>query len=205
MINLDTQREAVTKAAKVLTESTVSAGTKVKELGVTTVKTVNDSPAASKVKELGTSATTTATDTAKTILARIQSATEKSIDTVGSLPLGDKKVAERAKETVSTVQDKIDVEQIQDQVAKLRDQIENVLGAWKESFRPSSPVEETPSPAEKPAKKAPAAKTSTAKKAPAAKTSTAKKAPAAKTSTAKKATSTATATSKSAKKSSSTK
>jgi len=169
MIKLDTQREAVAKAAKALTDTTVSAGAKVMDIGVSTVKTMNSSPAASRARELGSSAATTATDTAKTVFAKVQSATERGIETVGGLPIGDKKVAERAQETVDTVQEKIDVEQIQGQVAKLRDQIESVLGAWKDSFRPSAPVIETAS-----SKKTPAAKASTAKKTPAAKASTAK-------------------------------
>ena len=64
--------------------------------------------------------------------------TGKGVEKVSDLPLGDKKIGERAHETVETVQDKIDVEQIQEQVARLRDQIENVLGTWKESFRPAA-------------------------------------------------------------------
>lgn len=201
MINLDTQREAVTRAARTVADTTVSAGVKAKEIGVSTVKTVNDSPVTTRFKDFGTSAASTATDTAKSIFAKAQSATGKGVEKVGGLPLGDKKVGERAQETVDTVQEKIDVEQIQDQVAKLRDQIESVLGSWKDSFRPSTRVKETSDPVDKPAKKAAA----TTKKTTTAKSSTAKKTATAKTSTTKKPAGTKKSTPKASGKPSSTK
>jgi len=111
---------------------------------------------------------------------------------VSELPLGDKKVGERAHETVGTVQDKIDVDQIQDQVAKLRDQIEHVLGSWKESFRPAT-HDDAAATASKDvadtAKKTTATKTAAAKKTAATKATTAKKkTTATKTAAAKKTT-----------------
>ncbi len=118
MIKLDTPKEVVTKATRTVADTTVSAAT--------------------KAKEVGSAAASTATETAKTIFEKTQAVTGKGVEKVSDLPLGDKNVGERAHETVETVQEKIDVEQIQEQVARLRDQIESVLGTWKESFRPTT-------------------------------------------------------------------
>jgi hypothetical protein len=81
---------------------------------------------------------------------------------------------------------KVDFDQVQTQVHKLRDQLEDIVGTWRSNFRPESKpaekvaVEDTPATAPK----KPAAKT-TAAKAPAAKTTAAKK-PAARKPAAKK-------------------
>jgi hypothetical protein len=69
---------------------------------------------------------------------------------------------------VEELSERMDLDQIQDQVEKLRDQLEGVLGNWRESFRADT------KPAEKPAAKAPAAKKPAARK-PAAKAPAAKK------------------------------
>ncbi|MGI9586208.1 MAG: hypothetical protein ACR2N7_11530, partial [Acidimicrobiia bacterium] len=117
---------------------------------------------------------------------------EMSILTVKEFQLGDKNVAERARATVDTVQDKIDVDQIQDQVSKMRHQMENVMSTWKDSFRPStSDTTVKAAPAKKATATKTTVKTAPAKKAPAKKATatktTTKKAPAKKT-TAKKET-----------------
>ncbi|MEE8492304.1 MAG: histone H1-like repetitive region-containing protein [Acidimicrobiia bacterium] len=89
--------------------------------------------------------------------------------------LSDKKVVEELSE-------RVDLEQIQDQVERLRDQLESVLGSWRDSFRPDKPTARKPA-AKKPATRKPAAKKPSAKK-PAAKP--AAKKPAAKKPAAKK-------------------
>ena len=76
---------------------------------------------------------------------------------------------------VTEIKDRMDFDQLQGRVEKLKDQLEDVLTNWRETFKPS---DEADAPAEKPAAKKPAAKK------PAAKASTAKK-PAAKKTTAK--------------------
>jgi hypothetical protein len=95
---------------------------------------------------------------------------------------------------------KMDFDQIQEQVGKLREQLDDMLSTWRSSFRPATEKAAVAKPAaKKPAAKAttaarkpaakPAAKATTAKKPaakkPAAKTTAAKK-PAAKATTAKK-------------------
>jgi cell division septation protein DedD len=88
--------------------------------------------------------------------------------------LSDKKVVEELSE-------RVDLEQIQDQVERLRDQLESVLGSWRDSFRPDKPAARKAA-AKKPATRKPAAKKPAAKKPapkPAAKKPAAKK-PAAK-------------------------
>ncbi len=115
---------------------------------------------------------------------------------------------------VEDITNRVDFDQFQEQVGKLRGQLEDMVGTWREAFLPEEEkadkvekvkveVEEAPKPAAKKtaAAKKPAAKTTTAKK-PAAKTTTAKKPAAKKTTTAKKSTSTAkkTAASKAAPK-----
>ncbi len=78
---------------------------------------------------------------------------------------------------------KVDFDQMQEQVSKLRDQLEDMLNTWRANFRPEA---EAPKPAaKKPAAKKPAAKKPAAKK-PAAKKPAAKKPAAKKTTAAKK-------------------
>jgi hypothetical protein len=135
--------------------------------------------------ELGGTAADSATDVFKSFFEKAQNLTGKGFEKVGEVQVGDKNVGERAQATVDTVQDKIDVDQIQDQVAKLREQMEHVLVSWKDSFRPSSTVTEEVT--EKAAtKKATTAKKTATKKATTAKKTATKKAPATKA-TAKKA------------------
>ena len=135
---IETQKEAVTKTAKTVVDSTVAAGT--------------------KAVEASTGAATTAADKVKDILGKSKSLAETGMHKVTSVKVGDKNVGEYAKTTVDSVQSAVDVDQISGQVTKLREQIEGVLGSWKESFRPST---DTP-------KKAAATKT-VAPKAPARK------------------------------------
>jgi hypothetical protein len=85
---------------------------------------------------------------------------------------------------VEELQERLDLDNIQTQVEKLRDQLESALVNWRESFSPSAadkPVAKAPvkpavkattvkkAPARKPAAKKPVAKATTAKKAPAKK------------------------------------
>ena len=69
----------------------------------------------------------------------------------------------------------MDFDQIQEQVGKLREQLDDMLSNWRSSFRPATEKVEPVKAAAKPA----AAKTTTAAKKPAAKTTTAAKKPAA--------------------------
>jgi hypothetical protein len=140
MINIDTQKENVTKAAKTVVEGTVSVGTKAVDFSTTTAAT--------------------AAEKAKAIFAQSKELATTGIDKVTAVKVGDKNIGERASATVDSVQSAVDVEKISGQVAKLRDQIEGALGSWKDSFRPSSD--------EVKVVKAPAA-TRTATKKPAAK------------------------------------
>lgn len=89
---------------------------------------------------------------------------------------------------------KVDFDQVQTQVNKLRDQLEDIVSTWRSNFRPevekvkveaALTAEKTEAPVSAPAAKAPAAKKPTAAKTTAAKTTAAKK-PAAKTTAAKK-------------------
>jgi len=97
----------------------------------------------------------------------------KAID--GWASEGEKVVAGiRDGRVVEEISQKVDFDQAKEQVSKLRDQLEDMLATWRQSFRPEKAeekVEET-APA-KPATQKPAAKTSAAKK-PADKTSAAK-------------------------------
>lgn len=77
------------------------------------------------------------------------------------------------RKVVEQVQAKMDVDQLQEQVERLRDQLENVLATWREGFQPSKreaggrpeAVEEpTEAAAAEAATKKPAAKKTTAKK-----------------------------------------
>jgi hypothetical protein len=127
MIDMTTQREAVAKKAKTVVDGTVAAGT--------------------KAVEASAGAAETATDRLKDVLARSKSFAETGITKVTAVKVGDKNVGERAHATVESMQSAVDVDQITGQVAKLREQIEGVLGTWKETFRPST--ETAPKPAAK--------------------------------------------------------
>jgi hypothetical protein len=81
-----------------------------------------------------------------------------------------KKLSDR--KMVEEISERVDLDQIQDQVEKLRDQLETVLGNWRESFRADKPEAK---PAAKPAAKKPAAKKTAAKKTSPAKKPAAKK------------------------------
>ncbi len=112
---------------------------------------------------------------------------------------GEKWIDElQEQKVVEDLTSRVDFDQIQEQVGKLRGQLEDMVGTWREAFLPEEEkvekvkveVEEAPKPAAKPAAKKPAAKkTTTAAKKPAAKktTSTAAQKPAAKKAAPKKA------------------
>jgi hypothetical protein len=109
---------------------------------------------------------------------------------------GEKLVSKLSEQkVVEDLSARVDLDEIQERVGKLRDQLEDILTSWRESFAPGDVVEKPEvkvvkkpaaktAAAKKPAAKKPAAKTAAAKK-PAAKTAAAKK-PAAKTAPAKK-------------------
>lgn len=78
---------------------------------------------------------------------------------------------------------KVDFDQMQEQVSKLRDQLEDLLATWRSSFRPAERRAAVPAVEEKPEAvppKAAARKTAATKKRPPAKKAPAKKAPAGK-------------------------
>lgn len=81
----------------------------------------------------------------------------------------------REGKVVEEISQKVDLDGAKEQVSKLRDQLEDMLATWRQSFRPEKSEEKASeaAPATKPATQKPAAKTSAAKK-PAAKTSAAK-------------------------------
>ncbi len=94
---------------------------------------------------------------------------------------------------------RVDFDQVQEQVNKLRDQLEDLVTTWRSNFRPATEapakVEEKPAAkateakapaAKKPAAKKPAATATAAKKPAAKKTAAAKKPAAKKTAAAKK-------------------
>ncbi len=85
------------------------------------------------------------------------------------------KVTDRqaVEEFVEDMGARMDFDQIQEQVGKLREQLDDMLSNWRSSFRPESEKAEPAKPAEKPAAKKPAAKKPAAKK-PAAKKPAAK-------------------------------
>ena len=86
----------------------------------------------------------------------------------------------RDRNVVEELEHRMHIDKVQDRVEQMRDQLENTLTNWRESFAP----EEEP---KKPAAKKPAAKAAPAAKKPAAKKPAAKKAaPAAKKPAAKK-------------------
>ena len=94
----------------------------------------------------------------------------------------------RSSDMVEELSSRIDLEEIQGRVDKVRDQLDDVLANWRESFRPEAGKPaggpKATKPAAKPAAKK-AAATKPAAKKPAAKTTAAKK-PAAKKPAAKK-------------------
>ena len=90
------------------------------------------------------------------------------------------------KRVVEELSERVDLDQIQDQVERLRDQLESVLGNWRDSFRPDKSTAKKPA-AKKPAAKKPAARKPATKK-PAAKKPAAKKTAAKKPATKKPAT-----------------
>ncbi len=98
----------------------------------------------------------------------------------------------RGNNVVEEIQNRVDLEKVQDRVEKLRDQLESALQSWRESFSPDGTKEaatkvtvETP---EAPAAEAkPAAKMAPAKKAPATKAATTAKTTTRKTTTTRKA------------------
>ncbi|MDJ0496650.1 MAG: hypothetical protein QNJ89_02395 [Acidimicrobiia bacterium] len=106
----------------------------------------------------------------------------------------------RDRNMVEELEHRMHIDKVQDRVEQLRDQLENTLNNWRESFAPeeepkkpaakAAPAEKKPAakpaakkPAAKPAAKKPAAKKTAAKAAPAEKKPAAK--PAAKKTTAK--------------------
>jgi hypothetical protein len=91
----------------------------------------------------------------------------------------------RKSDVVEELSHRVDVEQLQEQVERLRDQLEGALGQWRETFRPEKEEAES--------RPATAPKTKTAPKAKAAPKTTAKKTTAKKT-TAKKTTTSARST-----------
>ncbi|MEZ5175333.1 MAG: hypothetical protein R2823_03915 [Acidimicrobiia bacterium] len=180
MIDIETQKEQVTKAARSIVDSTVSAG--------------------NRAVDFSTGAATTVAAKAKELLGRTKEAAEVGIGKVNAVKVGDKNVGERVEETVESVSSAVDVDQITEQVAKLRQQIDGLLNSWKESFRPSNGATsgdavEAPQAPKTAKKTAPKAKTATK---PASK-ATASKKPAASKATASKST-TKTAPKKSAPK-----
>lgn len=101
---------------------------------------------------------------------------------------GEKVVTEiRDGKVVEEISQKVDLDQAKEQVSKLRDQLEDMLATWRQSFRPEDQTKMAPadktaaetttktSAAKKPAAKKPAAKKPAAKsKTSAAKTTPAK-------------------------------
>ena len=67
----------------------------------------------------------------------------------------------RERQVVSEFKEKVDLEQLQDRVEKLRDQLEDTLASWRESFRPDTEKTSDEEPVTE--KKAPAAKKPAAK------------------------------------------
>jgi hypothetical protein len=83
----------------------------------------------------------------------------------------------RDAKVVDDIKEKVDFDQLQGRVEKLRDQLEDVLSNWKATFKPEEKQEAKKPAAKKTTAKKAAAKKTTAKKA-AAKKTTAKKSPA---------------------------
>jgi len=121
--------------------------------------------------------------------------TKAANKTIGEWATEGEKVVTGIREgkVVEEISQKVDLDQAKEQVTKLRDQLEDMLATWRQSFRPESAEEAVPEKpvdqpaAAKPADTKPAAKNPAAKK-PVSKTSaakTTKSSTAAKTTTAK--------------------
>ncbi len=70
----------------------------------------------------------------------------------------------RERKLVDEIKDKVDLDHIQGRVTKFKDQLEDVLAGWRESFRPGAKTEEAEENSE-PATKAAPQKTAAKKKA----------------------------------------
>ena len=184
-MNLDTPRDAASKAVQTVNETTTQAGTKAREYTETATETLKGATetAQSVVTEYGSTAVATVSGTATSLLDQTREFALKGFDRVKDFQLGDKNVGERAQATVETVSERIDVDQISDQVKKARHQMEGALSTWVETFRPSGKASDTKAATttttKKPAAKKPAAKKATTKastttKKPAAKKTTTK-------------------------------
>lgn len=133
------------------------------------------------------------TSLTKDLQKQLQSWAKEGEQFVGKI--GDSKA-------IDEISERVDLDQVQEQVSKLRDQLEDLLDTWRANFRPAGKTvekvvvevaekSEAPKTAAKPAAaKKPAAARTTAAKTTAAKTTAAKttaaKKPAAKTTAAKK-------------------
>ena len=91
------------------------------------------------------------------------------------------KVTERLmdRKVVSDIKERVDLDQLQGRVEKLRDQLEDVLASWRDNFKPQTEetaeeAEQVEEAKEKPAPKAKTAAKTTAKKTTAKKTATKK-------------------------------
>lgn len=112
--------------------------------------------------------------------------TEAAEKTLNSWAAEGEKVVARISDgaVVEEITQKVDLDQAKEQVSKLRDQLEDMLETWRQSFRPedkapaAADVKATPAAAKAASTKTTSSKTTAAKK-PAAKTTAAKK-PAAK-------------------------
>ena len=157
---LESQRDAATKAVKDATETTREYGTKAagytKDLGdkaVTFSKETGEKAVAFS-KDAGEKVISFSKDTGDRAVELMpfletlndyltdlyesgKDVTVKTYTSVKDFEIADKKVAEHAQTTVETVSEAIDVEQLQDQVTKLRHQMEGVLQNWADTFRPS--------------------------------------------------------------------
>ncbi len=180
MIDLTTQKETATKTAKGVSDSTVEFAGKAKDLGMSSAKTATDSASEylDTAMEFGLTAADAAFEAVKVLMDKAMNLTDKGFEKVNDVQVGQKNVGERMQATVDTVEEKIDVDQLQHQVAKLRDQMEHVLVSWKDSFRPAEAMTEVDVEESVPAKKtAPKkAKATTTKKAAPKKATTTKKA-----------------------------
>ena len=106
---------------------------------------------------------------------------EKAID--GWAAEGEKVVSQISEgKVVEEISQKVDLDQAKEQVSKLRDQLEDMLATWRQSFRPEQAEEKASAgtatgatkTAAKPAAKKPAGRKPAAKKASAARSTSAK-------------------------------
>jgi hypothetical protein len=173
MNDLTTQKETATNAARGVSDSTVEFAGKAKDIGMSSARTATDTASEyiDTAMEIGSTAADAALEAVKVLMDKAMNLTDKGFERVNDVQVGQKNVGERVQATVDTVEEKIDVDQLQHQVAKLRDQMEHVLVSWKDSFRPAASmtdvVVEQPVPAKKTAPKKTATKTkaTTTKKA----------------------------------------